>query len=307
MMTGISARAALAVLLVSAVAVFSACDAIDTASVEQQPVAEAYMEAGKDLPEVVLSRTAPIDAGPGGQQGIRNADVFIDRLGPDGSVVQTVPYRTTDTVGFYVPDSPTPTVQGGTTYRLRAELPEGGSIRAETTVPTAIDLVASENTDATFQSPVQPSFTVTRAEVRDAPVVLLFTTTSQLDFEALSEEELIAEFTPFYADAYDPDEDDIEDFKVTQSPILNEANYDDNGDGTITIDFPWIAVAFYGENEVAVSVLDRALYDYLRTQEAQQGGLSPGEIPNIVDNIEGGTGIFGSYARASETINVGRE
>ncbi|NBC85494.1 MAG: DUF4249 family protein [Bacteroidetes bacterium] len=294
-------------LLVSAVAVFSACDAIDTASVEQQPVAEAYMEAGKDLPEVVLSRTAPIDAGPGGQQGIRNADVFIDRLGPDGSVVQTVPYRTTDTVGFYVPDSPTPTVQGGTTYRLRAELPEGGSIRAETTVPTAIDLVASENTDATFQSPVQPSFTVTRAEVRDAPVVLLFTTTSQLDFEALSEEELIAEFTPFYADAYDPDEDDIEDFKVTQSPILNEANYDDNGDGTITIDFPWIAVAFYGENEVAVSVLDRALYDYLRTQEAQQGGLSPGEIPNIVDNIEGGTGIFGSYARASETINVGRE
>ncbi|HHP7237136.1 DUF4249 family protein [Longibacter sp.] len=287
-------------------AVFSACDAIDTASVEQQPVAEAYLEAGKDLPEVVLSRTAPIDAGPGGQQGIRDADVFIDRLGSDGSVVQTVPYRTTDTIGFYVPDSPAPTVQGGTTYRLRAELPEGGSIRAVTTVPTAIQLVASENTDATFQSPVQPSFTVTRAEVKDAPVVLLFTTTSQLDFEALSEDELIAEFTPFYADAYDPDEDDIEDFKVTQSPILNEANYDDNGDGTITIDFPWIAVAFFGGNEVAVSVLDRALYDYLRTQEAQQGGLSPGEIPNIVDNIEGGTGIFGSYARASASINVQR-
>jgi hypothetical protein len=299
-------RPALLLLLALTVAVFSACDAIDTASVEQQPVAEAYLEAGKDLPEVVLSRTAPIDAGPGGQQGIRDADVFIDRLGSDGSVVQTVPYRTTDTIGFYVPDSPAPTVQGGTTYRLRAELPEGGSIRAVTTVPTAIQLVASENTDATFQSPVQPSFTVTRAEVKDAPVVLLFTTTSQLDFEALSEDELIAEFTPFYADAYDPDEDDIEDFKVTQSPILNEANYDDNGDGTITIDFPWIAVAFFGGNEVAVSVLDRALYDYLRTQEAQQGGLSPGEIPNIVDNIEGGTGIFGSYARASASINVQR-
>lgn len=305
-MTIMKLRPALLLLLALTVAVFSACDAIDTASVEQQPVAEAYLEAGKDLPEVVLSRTAPIDAGPGGQQGIRDADVFIDRLGSDGSVVQTVPYRTTDTIGFYVPDSPAPTVQGGTTYRLRAELPEGGSIRAVTTVPTAIQLVASENTDATFQSPVQPSFTVTRAEVKDAPVVLLFTTTSQLDFEALSEDELIAEFTPFYADAYDPDEDDIEDFKVTQSPILNEANYDDNGDGTITIDFPWIAVAFFGGNEVAVSVLDRALYDYLRTQEAQQGGLSPGEIPNIVDNIEGGTGIFGSYARASASINVQR-
>ena len=306
MITGIYVRAALVVLLVSAVAVFSACDAIDTASVEQQPVAEAYMEAGNDLPEVVLSRTAPIDAGPGGQQGIRNADVFIDRLGPDGSVVQTVPYRTTDTVGFYVPDSPTPTVQGGTTYRLRAELPEGGSIRDETTVPTAIEIVNTGNTDATFQSADQPSFTVTRSDVTDVPAALIFTTTSLLDFDAMSEDDLINEFTPFYKDAYDPDEDDIEDFKVTSSGILNEANFEVNSDGTITIDFPWIAVAFYGENEVAVSVLDRALYDYLRTQEAQQGGLSPGEIPNIVDNIEGGTGIFGSYARASATINVGR-
>jgi len=220
--------------------------------------------------------------------------------------VQTVPYRTTDTVGFYVPDSPTPTVQGGTTYRLRAELPEGGSIRAETTVPTAIEIVNTENTDATFQSADQPSFTVTRSDVTDVPAALIFTTTSLLDFDAMSEDDLINEFTPFYKDAYDPDDDDIEDFKVTSSGILNEANFEVNSDGTITIDFPWIAVAFYGENEVAVSVLDRALYDYIRTQEAQQGGLSPGEIPNIVDNIEGGTGIFGSYARASASINVQR-
>lgn len=306
MITGMNVRPALVVLLVSVVAVFSACDAIDTASVEEQPVAEAYLRSDAPLPAVVLSRTVPVDAGPGAQEGLEGATVFIDRLTPGGDVAETTPYGPADTLGYYKPEAPVPTVQGGATYRLRAELPDGATLRAETTVPTAIELVNTENTDATFQSADQPSFTVTRSDVKDVPAALIFTTTSLLDFDAMTEDELIDEFTPFYADAYDPDEDDIEDFKVTSSGILNEANFEVNSDGTLTITFPWLALAFFGENEVAVSVIDRALYDYIRTQEAQQGGLSPGEISNIVDNIDGGIGIFGSYARASTTINVRR-
>jgi len=107
-------------------------------------------------------------------------------------------------------------------------------------------------------------------------------------------------------DGFDQEEDEIIDFRVNPSPIINEANYDDNDDGTITIDLPWIAVAFYGENEAAVSVLDAALYDYIRTESAQQGGLSPGEIPNVIDNVDGGTGIVGSYARVTSQVRIRR-
>jgi hypothetical protein len=294
----------LLVLLFSVV--LAACDAIDTAAVEEQAVVEAYLEAGADLPQVILSRTAPVDAGPGGQEAIRGADVFIDRLDAGGEVAATTTYSETDSVGFYAPEGVPPQVEPGATYRLRVELEEGPDLSAETTVPAGLELVEEVNTESVFQSPEQPSFTLTRATVRDAPVVFIFTTTSQLDFDAMDDEAIKAELTPFYADAFDEDEDDLRDFRVTASPIVNEANYEDNGDGTITTDYPWIALAFFGENEVAVSVLDRALYDYIRTQGAQQGGLSPGEIPNIVDNIDGGTGVFGSYARIATTITVER-
>lgn len=282
--------------------VMSGCDAIDTSAVEQQPVVEAYLVDGDPLPPVFLSRTAPVNAGPGGQAPIVGASVEIDRVGDAG---ETISYRE-DADGTYVPDGTAPVVQGGATYRLRVRLPDGVLLSAETTVPTGLQLVRSVNTESTFQSPQQPSFTVTRATVRDVPVVFIYTTVSLLDFDGMSTDGLRAELTPFYADGFDEDEDDPRDFRTNTSPIVNQANYDVNADGTITTDYPWIALAFYGDNEVGVSVLDRALYDYIRTQGAQQGGLSPGEIPNVLDNVEGGTGIFGSYAQVTTTIRVAR-
>jgi hypothetical protein len=292
-------------LTLAVVAVLSGCDAIDTASVEQQPVAEAYLEAGQPLPPVLLSRTAPLEPASAAQTPISGAQVVLERLDADGAVARTYTYRGVNNTGTYEPEDPE-TVRPGTTYRLRASLPDGNTLSATTTVPTAIEIIEQENTNVVFQGSAQPSFTVTRSDVAGAPVTFIFTTTSQLNFVAMSDEELRAELTPFYDDGFDPDEDDIEDFKVNPSPILNEANYDDNGDGTITIDLPWIAVAFYGENEVAVSVLDAALYDYIRTEGAQQGGLSPGEIPNVIDNVDGGTGIVGSYARVSSQVSIRR-
>ena len=295
----------LGALVVGAALLLGGCDVIESPTIGQQPVVEAYLVEGDTLPEVRLYRTAQVDASPGGQEAITGAEIAIEQLGADGASGETTLYRP-DSAGVYVPDGPAPVVQGGATYRFRATLPGGAEVSAETTIPTNLSLVEAVNTESTFQSPQQPSFTVTRADVRDAPVVFIFTTTSLLDFDAMTDEEIRAEFTPFYADGFDEDEDDVRDFRVNPSPIVNQGNYEDNGDGTITTDYPWIALAFYGENEVAVSVLDRALYDYIRTQGAQQGALSPGEIPNVVDNIDGGTGIFGSYTRIATTIDVAR-
>jgi hypothetical protein len=94
--------------------------------------------------------------------------------------------------------------------------------------------------------------------------------------------------------------------RITNSPIINEGNYDINQDGTLTIRLPWIAVAFFGENRLTASALDDNLYDFIRTQTVQQGGstLSPGEIPNVIERIEGGTGVFGSFARSSYVVRI---
>lgn len=67
-------------------------------------------------------------------------------------------------------------------------------------------------------------------------------------------------------------------------------------------------MAFYGPNEVGVNVIDDTLFDLIRTQQTQQGvpdaGLGPGEIPNVIEHVEGGTGVFGSYAEARQRIEV---
>ena len=50
------------------------------------------------------------------------------------------------------------------------------------------------------------------------------------------------------------------------------------------------------------------IYDFLRSQSVQLGGssISPGEIPNVIYNIEGGIGVFGSIAADTIQTNITR-
>jgi hypothetical protein len=63
-------------------------------------------------------------------------------------------------------------------------------------------------------------------------------------------------------------------------------------------------VAFYEDNLIVANTIDDNVYDFIRSQETQLGGstLSPGEIQNVIYNIEGGIGVFG--ALASDTVQV---
>ena len=103
--------------------------------------------------------------------------------------------------------------------------------------------------------------------------------------------------------------EDIREFVVYSSPPIFEGNYDVYSDGTLRVKLPWFAVAFYGPLKVTMTVLDQNLYDFQRYQQVQQGGstLSPGEIPNILDHVDNGRGLFGSTARVSHTVNILRE
>ncbi len=130
----------------------------------------------------------------------------------------------------------------------------------------------------------------------------------------------IENLTPLYLDAiyeinadeaFDPDSLDageLEDFFLNASPPINEGNYTINSDPTLTIALPWFAIAFYGPSRVYTSAIDNGIFDFMRYQQVQQGGstLSPGEIPNVLDHIEGGRGVFGSMSRVSTVVNVVR-
>lgn len=265
------------------------------------------------MPPIRLTRTVDVDtAFTAGRAAIRGADVHVDRLQADSTVAETVTYAPHDSVpGLYVP-SGSVTVRPQTTYRLRATTDDGTELTSTTTVPGPIEIVKAENDTTVYQSPRQPALTVAVNRAAEAnrgaggQSVFTFTTTSLLDFDRLPDSTLRRQLTPFYADSFSPGDDDLESFRLTSSGLLNEANFERNADGTLAVDVPWLAIAFYGPSRLAVNVVDDNYFDLLRSQNVQQGGFAPGEIPNVIEHVDGGTGIFGSYARAAQQIHVCR-
>ncbi|MFP4228451.1 MAG: DUF4249 family protein [Salinivenus sp.] len=288
------------------------CDTTATQP-ESQVVVEAYLEAEAPLRTVRLTRSVDVDTTYDPQRAaLRDADVVLQQLNADSSVATSIPYRESESdPGVYVPTRQI-TVQPQTMYRLQATPPTGEAITATTTVPDTVRAVRTENDTVTYptsQEPEPPQFSLTvrpGTATLERQNVYVLTATSLLDFQNTPKDSLRRQLTPFYADTYDPDTDTLSSFRVNSSGLLNEANFARNDDGTLTIRLPWLAVAFYGPNRIDANVVDDNLYDLLRTQQAQQMSLAPGEIPNVIEHIDGGTGIFGSYARVGADVLVRR-
>ena len=286
------------------------CDTTATQS-ESQIVVEAYLEGGAPLPPIRLTRSVDTDeAYTAADDAVRFATVEVLRLTADGATAATTPYVETDP-GVYRPaPTPIPVVQPLTTYELSVTVPEETRVTATTTVPDTISIVEAQNVVVPYQSPQKPTFTITAPQSdRDGQAVLVLTTKSLLEFRR-PEPELRQGLTPFYEDAYDPAEDSIDTFRTTSSGVLNEASFSRDPNGRITTELPWISVAFYGPNESAVHVIDDNFYDFIRSQQAQStggpggGGLGPGEIPNVIEHVEGGTGVFASYVRDAQNVFI---
>ncbi len=289
------------------------CDTTATQP-ESEVAVEAYLQAQAPLPTVQLTRTVEAtETFDPRDQAVRGASVEVQRLDDAGSVVETTAYSETDTAGIYAPrPSSPPAVEPQTTYRLSVDAGENPPITSTTTVPDTLSLLAVKNTREVENSAVdtsafqvdaqQPAFTIDPPEsFSDRQNVYLFTVTSRPPGGDLVRNDL----TPLYCDGYNPEEDSLSSLRVSSSGLLNEANFEENDDGTLVVDLPWIGVAFFGRNEVAINAVDDNYYDFLRSTSAQDTA-PPGEFPNIIDHVEGGTGIFGSYAQATVTIEFTR-
>lgn len=296
----------------------AACDTTDPSLHTPEVVVESYQVANEPLGAVRLSYTADVgDVYDFTALSVKNAEVRIDLMQGDGTVETSFAYAEVDTLpGVYVSANAVATVQPLRTYRLSVQTQQGETVTAETFVPGAFTVLAQNGTDFTypgnaFAPTEQPELTVTRSDYPGRNAFYIFST------EALDAS--VAEMTPLYVEIiYDDDvtadslRRDTEYFKyvINESPILNEDNYIIAGD-QIAIQLPWLAVAFFGPHRVTVNAIDDNVYDYIRSLDVQggdggNGTTSPGELPNLIDHIDGGIGIFGSFARQSSqpfTIN----
>ena len=289
----------------------SGCDTTRPSDHREELVVESYLVAGESLPPVWLSRSIDVESTwSAATVAVNGASVRIEVLAPDGSVSQVIPYdRTFDGPGKYVP-TVDHTVAPGTTYRLAAEAAGLPPIASETTVPEQFALLEVSHAAIEYLDPEQFSFLVTQSRFADRQSIFVFTIASQDP----QPENLVPPYLEFFFDKEERESGDPLEFEPGEqeelarftSPPINEGNYDILPNGALRVRLPWFAVAFYGKTDITMSVLDDNLYDFQRYQQTQQDGglLSPGEIPNVLDPVEGGAGVFGSMARVSRTVDI---
>lgn len=272
-----------------------ACDLYPQDEFKPDYVVESYLVAGRFLPHLRLSQTMPIDEEyEFTLAAVNSAFAEIRLLTPSGEVEQTFTYAQ-QSAGVYIPLE-SHFVLPERNYQLYVRIPESGDELTSTTrVPGQFEGM-SEVERIAYQDPAQIIINTTRSVYPGRQSYFIF----NVNVINPAPEKL----TPFYADLINNQDEDITDFFKNSSGIINEDNYGHNADGTLTLRVPWLAVAFYEENDIVANAIDDNMYDFLRSQDVQGGGstLPPGEFQNVIYNVKGGIGVFGSLA--SDTVRV---
>ncbi len=262
---------------------------------------------------------------------VEGAQVTVTLLAADGSDETVYLYVEADP-GYYAQFTPggpaNPPVLPGRTYRLDVTGPDGERLTATTTVPPDYDVIEGPDDEVPYGFQNGPEVRITRSSTagRQAAFVASTRALAPDDFEEITVDgetryqslNLPGRYRPVpvfqrFLDceengaalvcAEDPRQDGV---VSGTSPVINEASYIDLGDGTLLVQVPFLAFGYYGPQSISLVSLDRAMQDFVQTQAVQGGGstLSPGEIPNVTTNVEGGLGVFGSFSRETVTTTI---
>lgn len=279
------------VLFLTIITFLAGCDMLEQDEYKQQYVIESYLVANDTLPAVQVSKTSSAFEryNPDNLQ-VNTAEVMIRKLTSSGDVQEVYPY-TLDGNGRYVPTA-THRVEPLGSYQLyvRDTANNNHEIRSITTVPGDFRNVGSVLDTVTYQASQQLEINITKSEYPGRQSIFIF--------NILARDTTLENLTPFYRDAVEGEDSDLSDFVKNSSNIVNQENYEAGPDSTLNLRFPWLGIAFYGRNVIVTNAMDDNVYDFIRTQNLQSGGstLSPGELTSVIYHVDGGIGVFGSYA-----------
>jgi hypothetical protein len=318
----------LSVALVALALAVGGCDGTVDDAFTPQLVVSAHLGATEPLPTLRLSQTVALGEvyTPEGA-AVAGATVVVSLLRADGSVEAVFPYGPDEQAGTYDPLVGA-TVLPRRTYRLDVTGPAGDRISAVTTVPPAFDVVEPPADAVEYRLGQGPEVRITQTSTADRQAAFVGSTRALAPdaFEAVTVDGVTKYRSQNLPDRFRPvpivqrfldcveedagtllcDDDPTVDAVVGTSPVINEASYIDLGDGTILVQVPFLAFGFFGPQSITLVSLDPALQAFVQTQVVQGGGstLSPGEIPNVTTNVEGGLGVFGSFARQTVTTTI---
>lgn len=103
--------------------------------------------------------------------------------------------------------------------------------------------------------------------------------------------------TPFYNDL-------LEDLLISKGKLIenatsrtNEGKVEILPNSILSLEVFRVGVAFLGPNDIVMGAIDDNVLDFLRSREGF-GTWLPGNREIPIDHVEGGRGIFGSFACA---------
>ena len=233
------------------------------------------------------------------------ADVIVVGTGSGGATLAVyLAERGWDVVmiekgGIYRAEDPGVTVLPLRRYALEVRVPDVNEVvRSETLVPGLFEMVELSADTVAYQSTERLDAIVTNSEYPGRKSRYLFVIEAQ--------DTVNYDLTPIYADMIeDVDGMTKADLVRNASGLTSEDDFTRNPDGTLTMQLPWIGIAFYGPNDIIAHALDDNLFDFKRSQLG--GSSSPGEMDNLLDSVEHGRGIFGSMARDRARVVVAGE
>lgn len=272
---------------------------------EELHVVEAWLVAGRQLPHIRLSTTAEADASYDFEHRTvddANVEVRLLSAGAHSEPEEIFPYALSQP-GTYNTGI-MHQVQPLRTYELKVTFPASpNEITAHTIVPDTFQIKKEVPDSIEYRSEGQLEITVSKSSYPGRQNIFIF--------NALSSSPEAENLTPMYRGFYEEEgqkPEDLDAYANSSSGIINEGNFEINTDGSFTIQYPWMGFTYYGPNLLVANTIDDNAYDYIRSQSVQLGGstLSPGEIQNVIHNIKGGIGIFGSIASDTTSTYVKR-
>ncbi len=282
----------------------TSCESYDQDDYREIVVVESYLSSGQQLPPIHLSTTLPAEEEYNFSDAALSGGIIqVTLLHENGEPEETFEYiESNEENGVYVPVDTDYRAEARRTYRLDIAFNDRNEVlQATTTIPDQIQIQNEIPESVVYQGEEQLELELAVMQQTGAQNVFVFNT--------IALEASLQALTPFYRSIVEDDDDiDISEYIQNSSGLINEGNFDIQPDGTILLKFPWIGVAFYGENLVVTLSVDKNVTELVRSQEVQLGGstLSPGEIPNLTYNIEGGIGVFGSLSSDTVTTRFSR-
>jgi hypothetical protein len=286
------------ILFLTTLFFLAACEQYNQDSYEEYVVVESYAVANDSLPEVFVRTTSRADEEYNASELVLdNANVQIVLLDENGSDEEVFGYMYSSEKERYVPQDQEHRMLPTRSYRLDVSFNDRPEVvQAITTIPDDFEIINEIPETIFYQGGGQLELILSATEKTQFQNIFVFT--------AIALHARLDNMTPFYFAALEEDGVEVSDFQVNSSGLINEDNFTRNEDGTITLKYPWLGIAFYGETRIVTQSVDKNIADLVRSQDVQLGGstLSPGEIPNIIYNVEGGIGVFGSLS--SDTVST---